>query len=203
MATKIKNIVVLDCTWFQTDQIIEQMQLKGYRNFIKLEGYESVFWRYNHYGEAALSSAESLMFFFREYQAQLKEEPGRYDQIMLLYALNMLKVEKSMKEWFSHSCCEQSIIISPSNCLHQPVLNHYTTCRSPLRPGILTWKKELSIILQLVRTRRSKTRQNCPLFSLLHCGSVYRKRDNIPYFRSKKGHWAFHLPTIAFSLYIL
>ena len=98
MATKIKNIVVLDCTWFQTDQIIEQMQLKGYRNFIKLEGYESVFWRYNHYGEAALSSAESLMFFFREYKAQLKEEPGRYDQIMLLYALNMLKVEKSMKE---------------------------------------------------------------------------------------------------------
>lgn len=75
------------------------MQERGYKNFIKLEGYESVFWRYNHYGEEALSSAESLMFFFREYQNSQKEEAlKRYDQLMLLYALNMQKVEKSMTE---------------------------------------------------------------------------------------------------------
>lgn len=88
---------MLDCTWFQTDQIIGQMQDKGYNNYIKLEGYESVFWRYNHFGEEALSSAESLMFFFREYQSQKSEEPKRYDQLMLLYALSMQKVEKSME----------------------------------------------------------------------------------------------------------
>jgi hypothetical protein len=75
------------------------MQERGYKNFIKLEGYESVFWRYNHYGEEALSSAESLMFFFREYQnSQNEEDLKRYDQLMLLYALNMQKVEKSMTE---------------------------------------------------------------------------------------------------------
>jgi hypothetical protein len=64
----VENIILLDCTWFQTDQLIETLQEKGYTNFIKLEGYESVFWRYNHYGEAALSTAESLLYFFREYQ---------------------------------------------------------------------------------------------------------------------------------------
>jgi hypothetical protein len=39
------------------------------------------------------------MFFFREYQNSQKEEDlKRYDQLMLLYALNMQKVEKSMTE---------------------------------------------------------------------------------------------------------
>lgn len=94
---KISNLVVLDCTWFQTDQIIEGLEAKGYNNFIKLEGYESVFWRYNHYGEEALSSAESVMHFFREYQARQKGKAGEYDSLMLLYALNMQIVGKSME----------------------------------------------------------------------------------------------------------
>jgi len=72
------------------------LQEKGYTNFIKLEGYESVFWRYNHYGEAALSTAESLMYFFREYQQRKTESVGQFDNLMLLYALNLQMVGKSM-----------------------------------------------------------------------------------------------------------
>ena len=91
---KISNLVVLDYTWFQTDQIIESLEAKGYNNFIKLEGYESVFWRYNHYGEEALSSAESVMHFLREFQARQKGRVGAYDSLMLLYALNIQIVGK-------------------------------------------------------------------------------------------------------------
>lgn len=32
----IKNIVVLDCTWFQTDQLISILEGEGYNNFIRL-----------------------------------------------------------------------------------------------------------------------------------------------------------------------
>lgn len=67
---KISNVIILDCTWFQTDQIIESLDEIGYKKYIKLEGYESVFWRYNHHGDGALSSAESVMHFFHEYQAK-------------------------------------------------------------------------------------------------------------------------------------
>ena len=33
-------MILLDCTWFQTDLIIEKLEQKGYKNFVKLEGYE-------------------------------------------------------------------------------------------------------------------------------------------------------------------
>lgn len=92
VSQKIDDLIVLDCTWFQTDQIIENMQQLGYNNFIKLQGYESVFWRYNHFGEEALSSAESILHFFREYQVKLQEQQKKYDNLMLLYALNMTMV---------------------------------------------------------------------------------------------------------------
>jgi hypothetical protein len=32
----ISNLLVLDCTWFQTDQIIESLSGLGYKKFIKL-----------------------------------------------------------------------------------------------------------------------------------------------------------------------
>jgi hypothetical protein len=66
-------VIVLDCTWFQTDQMITDLQGRGYSKFIRLEGYESCFWRYNHYGEEALSSAESVMHFLREWQTKKHE----------------------------------------------------------------------------------------------------------------------------------
>ena len=36
VSQRIDNLIVLDCTWFQTDQIIENMQELGHNNFIKL-----------------------------------------------------------------------------------------------------------------------------------------------------------------------
>lgn len=32
----IKNVVVLDCTWFQTDQLVSTLEQKGFSNFIRL-----------------------------------------------------------------------------------------------------------------------------------------------------------------------
>jgi ribosome biogenesis protein Tsr3 len=33
---KIKNVVILDCTWFQTDQLISELEGDGFHNFVRL-----------------------------------------------------------------------------------------------------------------------------------------------------------------------
>ena len=57
--------MILDCTWFQTDLILKEMGKRGIKKFIRLDDYESVYWRYNHHNDKALSSAEALMYFMR------------------------------------------------------------------------------------------------------------------------------------------
>lgn len=95
MAENMHNLVILDCTWFQTDAIIKELEDKKFTNFVRLENYESLFWRYNHHSDKALSSAESLAYLLREYQSSLGEDPKNFDELMFLYCLNLKIVNDS------------------------------------------------------------------------------------------------------------
>jgi hypothetical protein len=94
----IKNVVVLDCTWFQTDQLVSKLESEGFDRFVRLEDYESLYWRYNHHSDKALSSAEALSYFLREYQECRKLDKHEYDGLMFLYCLNLKIVERSYRK---------------------------------------------------------------------------------------------------------
>jgi DTW domain-containing protein YfiP len=94
----IRNVVVLDCTWFQTDQLLSKLECQGFDRFVRLDDYESLYWRYNHHSDKALSSAEALAYFFREYQECRKLDKHEYDGLMFLYCLNLKIVEQSYRK---------------------------------------------------------------------------------------------------------
>lgn len=41
------------------------MKGKGYQKYVRIEGYKSLYWRYNHHNDEALSSVEAIAFFMR------------------------------------------------------------------------------------------------------------------------------------------
>ncbi|KAM3128718.1 hypothetical protein pb186bvf_019210 [Paramecium bursaria] len=53
----IKQIVAIDCTWYQTNQIIENLDNP---RFIKLQDYETYFWRYQHHSLKCLATIENM-----------------------------------------------------------------------------------------------------------------------------------------------
>lgn len=95
---QIKNIIVLDCTWFQTDQVVSSLSKRGLNKFIRLENYQSLYWRYNHHNDQALSSAEALIYFLREFQNAKNEPTKTFDPLMFLYCLNLKIVEESYRQ---------------------------------------------------------------------------------------------------------
>ena len=74
------------------------MGRKGIKKFIRLDDYESVYWRYNHHNDKALSSAEALMYFMREYQTALGQPMKKFDALMFLYILQMKIINANWKE---------------------------------------------------------------------------------------------------------
>lgn len=74
------------------------MKDKGIHKFIRLDNYESIYWRYNHHNEKALSSAEALMYFMREYQTSKLLNPKSYDSLMFLYLLQLKIIKNSLEE---------------------------------------------------------------------------------------------------------
>lgn len=67
----ISRIVAIDCTWRQTkplmDGLIDRYGEEKLK-FIKLDNYESVFWRFNQHGKTCLSTAEAIHYFYKEHQ---------------------------------------------------------------------------------------------------------------------------------------
>ncbi len=64
--------------------------------YIKLDSYETHFWRYNRHSETALSSAEALYYFYREIAEKFENGgyKGQYDGLLYLFRLNYQIIEK-------------------------------------------------------------------------------------------------------------
>lgn len=98
-----KTIIAVDCTWFQTNTVLRHLEIaqeksgKKFR-YLKLEDYETQFWRYQNHGEKALSTAEAIYYFFKEL-AEKFEGPykGKYDELLYLYVLNYNIIEEYHK----------------------------------------------------------------------------------------------------------
>lgn len=63
--------------------------------YIKLDSYETYFWRYNRHGETALSSAEALYYFYKEIAEKFENGyKDQYDSLLYLFRLNYQIIEK-------------------------------------------------------------------------------------------------------------
>lgn len=63
-----KTIIAVDCTWFQTNTVLRHLEMSNKKfKYVKLEDYETQFWRYQNHGEKALSTAEAVYYFYKEY----------------------------------------------------------------------------------------------------------------------------------------
>ena len=63
-----------------------------------MENYESLYWRYNHHNDKALSSAEALIYFLREYQKSKELPTKEYDPLMFLYCLSLKIIESGYRK---------------------------------------------------------------------------------------------------------
>eukprot|EP01017_Pseudomicrothorax_dubius_P032621 TRINITY_DN4288_c0_g1_i1.p1 TRINITY_DN4288_c0_g1~~TRINITY_DN4288_c0_g1_i1.p1 ORF type:complete len:284 (-),score=50.75 TRINITY_DN4288_c0_g1_i1:116-967(-) len=99
----IRNIVAIDCTWFQTTSVLTEVTTLKKLKFIKLEDYKTVFWRHQHHSETCLATAEAIYYFFREFDEALgkfNEEgykyDGKYDNLLFFYLLtaSLIKAKK-------------------------------------------------------------------------------------------------------------
>ena len=62
--SKIKNVVAIDCTWYQTNAIFKSISKRKFK-FIKLKDYETLFWRYQQHGKKCLSTCEAIYYFYK------------------------------------------------------------------------------------------------------------------------------------------
>lgn len=97
---KIKNVVAVDCTWFQTNKILKSLKKKKFR-YIKLKDYETVFWRYQHHGKKCLSTCEAIYYFYKEYSKAMglnADQEDSFDSLMFFYNLQIHEIQnKSVK----------------------------------------------------------------------------------------------------------
>jgi len=90
----VRSVVLIDSTWFQTDQILAQLPLERLRK-VKIEGKKTLFWR--HHGryetnvrnltEQHLSTVEAAYFLLKEvYEARTHSTyDGRFDNLLYFF----------------------------------------------------------------------------------------------------------------------
>lgn len=80
--------------------------------FVRLDDYETTFWRYQHHSSSCLATVESIYYFYKEWetaqkslQTQLessnaleKSNPWSFDDLLILYAMQWHKIKTSLKE---------------------------------------------------------------------------------------------------------
>ena len=117
----IKKIVALDCTWFQTtvkkfmhDSVLLTSDLiKALINtvskypvkYVKLEEYETTFWRPQHHSKKCLSTCEAIYYFFKEYDVAKNlltnenyQYDGKYDNLLFYYVLQFKAIERAWND---------------------------------------------------------------------------------------------------------
>jgi DTW domain-containing protein YfiP len=90
---KIKKVVLIDCTWNQTNHFLKQENVMSIKK-VKIQTEKTVFWRYQSVSDANLATVEALYFFFRDYEVSLNckgdygKYDGKYDNLLYYYAFN-------------------------------------------------------------------------------------------------------------------
>lgn len=96
--SKIKRLVVIDCTWNQTKYFFREGQLDGV-SCVKLNDKKTYFWRYQSEGEHCLSTIEAIYYFFCEYDAKINGVyDGKYDNLLYFYIFYYQLIQSSYKD---------------------------------------------------------------------------------------------------------
>ncbi|PRP76847.1 hypothetical protein PROFUN_14806 [Planoprotostelium fungivorum] len=82
--TKYKKIIVIDSTWSQTKGILRNERLQGLQ-CVRIQTYETKFWRYQDHGREFLATIEAIYYFYREYQQRINGGVYRGEMDNLLY----------------------------------------------------------------------------------------------------------------------
>ena len=94
----IKSIKIIDCTWNQTKAMMEKIPENT--NFIKQEGYETTFWRYQWHDDKCLATVEAIYYLLKEYDEACtelckKDENLTLDNILFFYFLQYQQIKKN------------------------------------------------------------------------------------------------------------
>lgn len=87
----IEAVIAMDCTWHQVGEMLRSVPSD--LNFIRLQGYKTTFWRYQHLDESCLATVESIYYFYKEYKEarQCKgiawPADSNIDDLLFLYSL--------------------------------------------------------------------------------------------------------------------
>jgi len=93
-----KNIIAIDCTWFQTNTVLRHLEKAKKFRYVKLQDYETQFWRYQNHGAKALSTAEAVFYFYREFAERFEQGyHHQYDELLFLYVTNYHIIEEYHK----------------------------------------------------------------------------------------------------------
>ncbi|EAR85600.1 DTW domain protein (macronuclear) [Tetrahymena thermophila SB210] len=89
---QIKNVVAIDCTWNQTNSILNNFTNPKYK-YVRLEEYNTTFWRYQFHQPNCLATIEAIYYFFKEFDCNFSSKQisqnyvydGKYDNLMFFY----------------------------------------------------------------------------------------------------------------------
>jgi len=102
---KLKKVVAVDCTWYQTNSILKQID-KPNTIYVKISDYETTFWRYQHHNKKCLATCEAIYYFYKEYDVHVNKTinsnpgykyDGKYDDLLFYYVLQFNMIDEGMK----------------------------------------------------------------------------------------------------------
>eukprot|EP01095_Lingulamoeba_sp_RSL-Kostka_P016327 TRINITY_DN7952_c2_g1_i1.p1 TRINITY_DN7952_c2_g1~~TRINITY_DN7952_c2_g1_i1.p1 ORF type:complete len:298 (+),score=54.48 TRINITY_DN7952_c2_g1_i1:49-894(+) len=84
--TTVKRLVVIDSQWSNTKAMLNHENLKNLKT-VKIENYNTVFWRYQNKGDEYLATIEAIYFFYKEFAEKLNNGiyNGQVDNLLYFY----------------------------------------------------------------------------------------------------------------------
>ena len=99
----LDGVMSVDCTWHQAKGIIRDIPDES--TFVILNDYKTYFWRYQHYSDNLLATAESIYYFYKEYEreiakrgifekSEIEEFGWNFDDFLFFYSLSLNMIVK-------------------------------------------------------------------------------------------------------------
>jgi len=99
---KTDAVVLIDCTWYQTQEMLHHADLQGMPH-VRIDSRKSCFWRYQNKCECHLATVECAYFAALEHFEATKRQSetygGQYDDLLFYFQLT----HKLLKEKFPES----------------------------------------------------------------------------------------------------
>ena len=98
--SEMESIKIIDCTWAQSNAMLRGMPT-GVK-FLKLEDYETTFWRYQLHNNKCLATVEAIYYMLREWDDRRVGGGGggqsneSLDGVMFWYILQYLQIKGSI-----------------------------------------------------------------------------------------------------------